>query len=82
MSSDNTIPAILSLIEHYGGIDGEHHKQWVIDQIVRIITGPRLRETLSGKFETIPSTYDAWVTAMKAGEDGPDTYDWDTGITP
>jgi len=26
-------------IEHYGYIDGSHHKQWVIDQIARILQG-------------------------------------------
>lgn len=29
---------ILQLIKKYGSIDGAHHKQWVLDQIVRIIT--------------------------------------------
>lgn len=28
---------ILSLIERYGMIGGEHHKQWILDQIVRTI---------------------------------------------
>jgi hypothetical protein len=26
-------------IERYGQIDGEHHKQWVLDQVVRILKG-------------------------------------------
>lgn len=29
----------LSIIIRYGGIDGGHHKQWVLDQIVRKLTG-------------------------------------------
>lgn len=29
--------AILAIIEQYGSIDGSHHKQWVLDQIVRTI---------------------------------------------
>jgi hypothetical protein len=57
----------LSVIEHYGGIDGEHHKTWVIDQVVRALLG---------------DLYAAWVTAMKDGEDGPNTYGWDEGIAP
>jgi hypothetical protein len=55
------------LIHRFGGIDGDHHKQWVLDQVVRVLTGPG---------------YDAWVTAQKAGEDGPESYSWDTGIAP
>lgn len=59
--------SIISLIEQYGGIDGAHHKQWVIDQVIRIIT---------------TDNYDIWVKDMCDGEDGPDTYEWDTGIAP
>jgi len=29
---------ILYLIERYSNINGAHHKQWLIDQIVRVIT--------------------------------------------
>jgi hypothetical protein len=57
----------LGLIEQLGGIDGGHHKAWVIDQVVRILTG---------------KNYAAWVAEYKRGEDGPETYDWDEGIAP
>ncbi|HET7135185.1 MAG TPA: hypothetical protein VFJ25_04640 [Casimicrobiaceae bacterium] len=56
----------LDLIARYGGIDGAHHKQWVLDQIVRILS----------------DDYAEWVREQKDGEDGPDTYDWDEGIAP
>ena len=51
----------------FGGIDGDHHKAWVIDQMVRILAC---------------DTSDQVVTDAKAGEDGPETYDWDVGIAP
>lgn len=51
----------------YGGIDGAHHKTWVIDQMVRALAG---------------DGYDALVAAACDGEDGSDTYEWDTGIAP
>lgn len=57
----------LAIIEQYGGFDGNHHKAWVIDQVARALTGKK---------------YKQWVKAMKAGEHGPNTYDWDTGIPP
>lgn len=60
------IEAALGFIERYGGIDGGHHKQWVLDQVVR----------------SLVSDYPAWVKAQKMGEDGPATYDWDEGIAP
>ncbi len=51
----------------YGGIDGVHHKQWVIDQMLRILAG---------------EGYEQLIKDAKDGEDGPDTYDWDEGIPP
>jgi len=57
---------VLSLIERYGGIDGAQHKQWVLDQIVRILA----------------VDYDKWVAEYCNGNDGPDTYEWDTGVPP
>jgi hypothetical protein len=66
MKNDRTAKA-LKVIERYGGIDGAHHKQWVLDQVVRILTGRK---------------YKAWVKEMKAGDDGPETYSWDEGIAP
>lgn len=30
---------ILELISQHGGTDGAHHKQWLLDQIVRELTG-------------------------------------------
>ena len=28
----------------YGGIDGAHHKDWVIDQMIRVLAGDRYDE--------------------------------------
>ena len=58
---------VLLLIERFGGIDGEHHKQWIIDQIVRVLT---------------EENYMHWVEDMKDGEDGPNTFEWEEGIAP
>ncbi len=55
------------LISRYGGIDGAHHKQWVLDQVVRILTGPG---------------YPGWVVAHNDGENGPHSYEWEEGIPP
>jgi hypothetical protein len=51
----------------YGQVDGEHHKAWVIDQMVRALTG---------------SGYEAAIDRSCDGEDGPETYYWDEGIAP
>ena len=63
---NDRIDKALELAE-LGSFDGAHHKMWVIDQMVRTLTGP---------------DYDAWVESFCAGEDGPDTYEWDTGVAP
>ena len=55
------------LAVQYGQIDGGHHKLWTIDQMVRALAS---------------DGYDALVKDAKDGEDGPDTYEWDTGIAP
>jgi len=59
--------AILDMISELGGIDGSHHKQWLLDQIVRELT---------------EGWYDKWVEEWEDGEDGPKTYSWDVGIAP
>ncbi len=91
MIADARIKAALDVAVRYGGTDGDHHKAWVIDQMVRALTGcPTIQKTAvdsSGK----PYAYDAMgesgeyrelVREAKAGDDGPDTYDWDVGIAP
>lgn len=70
---------------------GEHHKTYVIDQMVRALTGcPMVKkqatdcESNSYTFETMGESqeYLEWVAAYQVGEDGPMTYVWDTGIAP
>ena len=51
----------------FGQTDGDHHKMWVIDQMVRYLVGDR---------------YEQVIAEYEAGEDGPDTYSWDEGIAP
>lgn len=66
-SAEETRLNALKVIEEYGGIDGGHHKQWLLDQIVRILAG---------------KDYPHWVGEYEDGEDGASTYSWDTGIAP
>ena len=67
MTTDERISRALELIVSYGGIDGAHHKDWVLDQVARVLAG---------------DDYDRMVAEAKAGEDGPETYGWDVGIPP
>lgn len=72
----------LEVIRRYGSIDGEHHKTWVIDQVVRALLGCKS----GSEYESIQyvknAAYEEFVIEQKSGENGPDTYDWDDGIAP
>ncbi len=52
-----------------GGIDGSHHKQWVLDQVVRKLTG---------------ENYSEWVKTYGGDIDkyGRTEYSWSVGIPP
>lgn len=72
-------------------VDGGHHKQWTIDQMVRALTGCPIIELSALDCNGKKYTYDAqgesaeykeWVREHKDGDDGPDTYDWETGTPP
>ena len=45
MPNDERIKAALSIAELSAG-DGDHHKTWIVDQMVRVLTG---------------SEYEAWI---------------------
>ncbi len=66
-TSEERIDDAIALGFCYGGIDGDHHKMWVIDQMIRVLAGER---------------YAALVTEANDGEDGPDTYVWNEGTPP
>lgn len=66
-TTEDRVTLALDLIGGYGGIDGSHHKMWVLDQAARILAG---------------DGYEAWAAEQRDGEDGPDTYEWDEGIAP
>ena len=87
---------VLYFIERYGQIDGGHHKQWVLDQISRILHRTPIIITLAkwsdGTEEYRVSTsvfgsfdYDQWVLKMCGEYDEENLefeYDYDTGIAP
>ena len=61
------INSAIEIAIKYGGIDGAHHKDWVIDQIVRILA---------------KDNYSEVIRKACYGQDGPDTYYLETGIAP
>lgn len=67
MKAQNKIEKAIELIGDYGDIDGNDHKQWLLDQVLRVLLG---------------ISYKEWIILWEHGEDGPKTYIWDTGIAP
>lgn len=91
MSGPDQVKAAIAVAVEFGSTDGAHHKQWVIDQMVRHLTGcPTVRETAHDckgepyEFDALGESpeYTELVREAKAGEDGPETYEWDEGIAP
>ena len=87
----------LCFITRYGGIDGEHHKSWVLDQVTRVLNNTPVITTVAkwgddfdhvtdeaDRFQTAPPSqeYIDFVKEANCGEDGPDTYTWEEGIPP
>ncbi len=90
-TQEEKIAKALAVAVSFGGIDGAHHKDWVIDQMVRALTGCPLETGHSvdsrGNSYTYQSQgespeYTDLVRDACAGEDGPQTYGWETGIPP
>lgn len=62
----NKISKALNIAFQYGQTDGAHHKAWVIDQMVRVLTG---------------ESYDHWIETY-CYVDSEEVYDRDKGIAP
>ena len=63
------IEKALNIAWSYGQIDGNHHKTWVIDQMVRALCGTE-------------KEYKKWIEAYEVPLDDDDYYEWETGIAP
>ena len=84
----------LEYLYRYGTIDGDHHKQWLNDQIARILNETPVILSIArwknGHFEYRYNTgepsqkYLNWLTKAKGeqDEDGDYEYSWEEGIAP
>ena len=72
------IAKALEIAAEDGTTDGAHHKMWVIDQMVRALTGcPAVTRTSTAGYEYEAQGESAEYLAF-VGDDG----DWDEGIAP
>jgi hypothetical protein len=83
----------MEFIERYGGIDGDHHKLWLLDRVARLLKGApvevRLAKWDSGHEEYrfsigTSDDYEEWVEYMKGWneEEGEYDYSYDWGDSP
>lgn len=81
VSQSDRIAMALRLAESFGGIDGDHHKTWVIDQMVRALTGCPMVTKSAVDYKGEPYTYEAQGESPEYGAfiggEG-----WDEGIAP
>ena len=91
MKKKERIKKALDFAMRYGGIDGGHHKMWVIDQMIRALCDCPMvtkkakdfrNEAYSYKGQGESKEYLKFVEDAKDGEDGPETYSWEVGIAP
>ncbi len=89
--SDPIVKAALEMAIRYGGTDGAHHKAWVIDQMVRALTGCPIVIRHATDCNGIPYSFEALgendhyrglVGRAKLNEAGYEAYGWDVGIAP
>lgn len=76
---DNVERALL-IARRFGGFDGAHHKDWVIDQMVRALTNCPTVEGAAGLGDS--KEYLEFVAESCVGDEGPNTYEWNVGIAP
>lgn len=66
-SDETRIARALDIASRHGSTGEEHHLHWVVDQMVRALTG---------------KDYAAWVKEHCSDGHDPNAYEWDCGIPP
>jgi hypothetical protein len=80
------IAKALEFPNQYGYIDGAHHKQWVIDQMVRALTGCPMVSRRGVDINGVEYNYEVQGESAEylewVGEPDDDFEGWDVGIAP
>ena len=75
------VAGALKTASEFAYIDGDHHKMWVIDQMVRSLTGCPLETRTANDYKGRPYSYEALGESDAYREFIGDGH-WDTGIAP
>ena len=68
-NNEEKIKKCLEIAWTYATIDGDSHKMWVIDQMVRALCGNE-------------EEYEKWVKAYETALNNGEFYKWNTGVAP
>ncbi len=82
MKQDPKVEKALAFAKRWSQNDGEHHKTWAIDQMVRILTGCWVDESGCVPENGTSGEYEKFIAEFQNGEDGPESYEWEVGIPP
>ncbi len=91
VETSQRVERALEIAMQSAGVDGDHHKAWVIDQMIRALTDCQIVERSSKDsngqvyfYSTLGESeaYQSFLRRFRAGEDGPETYHWNEGIAP
>ena len=69
--TDQNIKTALEFAFEYGNVEGQYHKQWVINEMIRSLLGSQ-------------EAYEAWIHDYEKALPGSDAegFEWDKGIAP
>ena len=76
---EKRIENALEFLSVWGQVEGDHHKAWVIDQVVRALCGCEWNFNDSF-FQN--EEYKDWVSGYCYDDNHVMEYEWDTGIAP
>lgn len=76
---EKRIENALAFLSIWGQVEGDHHKAWVIDQVVRALCGCEWNFNDSF-FQN--EEYKDWVSGYCYDDNHVMEYEWDTGIAP
>jgi hypothetical protein len=76
---EKRIENALAFLSIWGQVEGDHHKAWVIDQVVRALCGCEWNFNDSF-FQN--EEYKDWISGYCYDDNHVMEYEWDTGIAP
>lgn len=82
LDKNNRITKALEIAFNYSQIDGDHHKAWAIDQMIRALCGCKQNKEESGDFLDESDEYLQFVNKYEHDDDGEKQWSWDEGVNP